>query len=71
MNSNNNQNKDLEKEIIQEREKSFQEIEKSSEIGKFKKKYLGKEGLIFAFFQRIIQENDLTKKKHLGELVNQ
>ena len=62
---------ELEKKIIQKREKSFQEIEKVSEIGSFKKKYLGKEGIITIFFQQLGKETDLAQKRRLGELINQ
>ncbi|MCE8162842.1 MAG: phenylalanine--tRNA ligase subunit alpha [Candidatus Moeniiplasma glomeromycotorum] len=64
-------NKDLEKKIIQEREKSFHEVEKVSEIENLKKKYFGKESIITSFFQQVAKEKDLIKKKRLGELINQ
>ncbi len=48
-----------EKEIEILIKKSFQETEKSLEIGEIKKKYLEKGGLIPQFFQQIVLEKDL------------
>jgi len=65
------------KEIISEEEinvlvqKSSLEADNFSEIETVKKKYLERGGIISQLFQQLGQEKDLTKKKKLGNLVNE
>jgi len=64
------------KEIVSEEKineltkKSLQEVQNFSELETIKKKYLEKGGLISQLFQQIAQEEDLIKKKKLGNLIN-
>jgi len=64
------------KEIVSEEKineltkKSLQEVQNFSEIETIKKKYLEKGGVISQLFQQIGQEEDLIKKKKLGNLIN-
>ena len=64
------------KEIVSEEKinglakKSLQEVQNFSELETIKKKYLEKGGLISQLFQQIGQEEDLIKKKKLGNLIN-
>ena len=64
------------KEIVSEEKinelakKSFQEVQNFSEMEITKKKYLEKGGAISQLFQQISQEEDLIKKKKLGNLIN-
>ena len=60
----------MEQKIILLIKESLEEVEKSSDLSLTKKKYLGKQGLIFQFLQQLIQEKDLEKKKRLGFLIN-
>ena len=59
-----------EKEINLLAEKSLKEAENLSELETIKKKYLEKGGVISQLFQQIGQEEDLIKKKKLGNLIN-
>jgi len=64
------------KEIVSEEKinelakKSLQEVQNFSELETIKKKYLEKGGVISQLFQQIGQEEDLIKKKKLGNLIN-
>ena len=64
------------KEIVSEEKinelakKSLQEVQNFSELETIKKKYLEKGGVISQLFQQISQEEDLIKKKKLGNLIN-
>ena len=60
----------MEQKIISLIKESLEEVEKSSDLLLTKKKYLGKQGLIFQFLQQLVQEKDLEKKKTLGFLIN-
>jgi phenylalanyl-tRNA synthetase alpha chain len=66
-----NKKEKLDQETIIILEKnSLVELEEFSVLEAIKKKYLGKNGLISQFLHQLAQEEDLTKKKNLGILVN-